>query len=205
MTATDPERTFVILLSYLVFSARSDIVNTKRLNRWLSLGANIGVVIGLLLVAYQIRQEANLAKLQLFSDHTDARREWAQAMMGDDPMAVVAKSIERPEELTLAELQIMDHYYISALNELRRLELLDEAGLDTGVYIEGFHNFYFGSNFAKSWVEAYGLGREMDPVREKISAVRPDWIVNFFGRVVENIDADSAQSIPREDDSEGEE
>ena len=50
-------------------------MNTEKLNRWLSLGANIGVVIGLLLVAYQIRQEANLTKLQLFSDHTDARRE----------------------------------------------------------------------------------------------------------------------------------
>ena len=83
-------------------------MDSDRVNRWLTLGANIGVVVGLFLVAIQIRQDAELTKVQLFSDHTDSRREWNQAMMGSDPMVVVAKSIQRPHELTLAELQIMD-------------------------------------------------------------------------------------------------
>ena len=79
-------------------------MKSGKVNSWLSLGANIGVVVGLFLVAFQINQEAELAKAQLFSDHTDSRREWNQAMMGSDPMTVVAKSVERPHERTLHTL-----------------------------------------------------------------------------------------------------
>jgi hypothetical protein len=59
-------------------------VKADKLNSWLTLGANIGVVIGLFLVAYQIRQDADLTNAQLFSESTDSRREWNQAMMGSD-------------------------------------------------------------------------------------------------------------------------
>jgi hypothetical protein len=173
-------------------------MKTERVTRWLTLGANIGVVLGLLLVALQIRQESELTKMQLFSDHTDARREWAQAMMGDSPMDVVAKSIERPEDLSLEELLIMDHYFISALNELRRLELLKRAGLDTGVYIEGFHSFYFGSNFAQAWYQAYGGEKELEAVDAKVSGVDEKWIVDFFNRVLSNVDDDSGQKLDRD-------
>ena len=110
-------------------------MNAERLTRWLTLGANIGVVIGLFLVAIQIKQDADLTKVQLFSDHTNSRREWNQAMMGSDPMTVVAKSVERPHELTFAELQIMDMYLIGALNEIRRQEVLKEAGLEVGANV----------------------------------------------------------------------
>ena len=50
-------------------------METDKISRWLTLGANIGVVLGLLLVALQIRQEAELTKNQLFSDHTNSRKE----------------------------------------------------------------------------------------------------------------------------------
>ena len=85
-------------------------MNFEHLNRWLTLIANIGIVIGLVMVAIQIQQDSDLARAQLFSDHTDSRRDWNQAMMGESPMEVVAKSIERPAELTLAELHVMDFY-----------------------------------------------------------------------------------------------
>jgi hypothetical protein len=173
-------------------------MKTDRITRWLTLGANIGVVLGLLLVAIQIRQEAELTKIQLFSDHTDARKEWAQAMMGDSPMDVVAKSIERPADLSLAELHIMDNYFISALNELRRLELLKRAGLDTGANIEGFHKFYFGSNFAQAWYQAYGGEDELEAVDVKVSDVDEEWIVDFFNRVLSDLDDDSGQMLDRD-------
>jgi len=173
-------------------------MKTDKISRWLILGANIGVVLGLLLVALQIRQEAELTKMQLFSDHTNARKEWAQAMMGDSPMSVVAKSIERPKDLSLEELLIMDHYFISALNELRRLELLRNLGLDTGTYIEGFHHFYFGSNFAQTWYQAYGAEGELEAVDAKVSGVDKEWIVDFFNRVLSNVDDDSGQKLARD-------
>ncbi len=170
---------------------------TTKVNSWLSLGANIGVVIGLVLVSYQINQEAELTKIQLFSEATSSRKEFNQAMMGDDPMEVVAKSIERPHELTLSELHVMDMYFISALNELRRLEFLSLAGLDVDADVEGFHKFYFGSNFAQAWFQEYG-GNEFQSTRERIEGVNPAWVVNFFDRVLARLRDNSGQSLVRD-------
>jgi hypothetical protein len=168
-------------------------------NSWLSVGANIGVVIGLLLVAFQIKQDADLTKVQLFSDHTDSRREWNQAMMGSNPMEVVAKSIERPHELTLAELQVMDMYFVAAINELRRLELLRQTGLETDASVEGLQSFYFGSNFAKAWYTEYGGDDEFRATDATINAVNSDWLVNFFDRVLAGLGEDGGQSLSRDE------
>jgi hypothetical protein len=171
---------------------------TTRLNSWLGFVANMGVVFGLVLVAYQINQEAELTKIQLFSEATSSRKEFNQAMMGNDPMEVVAKSVERPHELTLAELQIMDMYFISALNELRRLEQLREAGLAVDAEVEGFHVFYFGSNFAQAWFKQYGGANEFESTRESILNADPDWLVDFFDGVLGGLDSNSGQALSRD-------
>ena len=171
---------------------------TTKLNSWLGFVANMGVVLGLVLVAYQINQEAELTKIQLFSEATSSRKEFNQAMMGSDPMAVVAKSVERPHDLTLAELLIMDMYFISALNELRRLEQLKEAGLAVDAEVEGFHVFYFGSNFAQAWFTEYSGDNEFESTRERIRNADPDWLVGFFDRVLGHLDGESGQSLSRD-------
>lgn len=173
-------------------------MRADKVNSWLTLGANIGVMLGLMLVAYQINQDAQLTKAQLFSDHTDSRREWNQAMMGGAPMEVVAKSIERPEDLTLAELLMMDMYFVAAINEVRRLETLKAAGLEVGARIESLEFFYFGSNFAKSWFVEYGGQLEMQAIQDRVKAVDPEWIVSFFDRVLERVDEETGQSLARD-------
>jgi len=176
-------------------------MKTDRVNSWLTLVANVGIVVGLFLVAFQIKQEADLTKVQLFSDHTNSRREWNQAMMGNDPMTVVAKSIESPHELTLAELQIMDMYLIGAVNEIRRLEVLKEAGLSVEANVEGFQSFYFGSNFANAWYEQYRGGGEFGATHTKITSVDPNWLVNFFDKVLASLEDDAGQSLARDLDA----
>ena len=173
-------------------------MKADRVNSWLTLVANIGIVAGLFLVAFQIKQDADLTKVQLFSDHTNSRREWNQAMMGSDPMSVVAKSIERPQELTLAELQMMDLYLVAAINEVRRLELLKDAGLDVAANVEGLQVFYFGSNFAKAWYAEYGGAKEFGETDDKIQAVEPDWVVAFFDKVLVRLDDNSGQTLTRD-------
>ena len=164
-------------------------MQTDTLNRWLSLVANIGVMLGLVLVAFQIRQDVELTKIQLFSDATSSRKEWNQAMLGSDPMNVVMKSIENPSELTLAELHVMDAYLVGAINELRRLELLEAAGLDVNIEVEGLHYFFFGSRFAKAWYEEF---RDPDYLPyyydEQIRGMDDTWIENFFQRVSMRLD-----------------
>ena len=40
-------------------------MNNKRLNRWLSLGANFGVLVGLILLVYEVRQNSDLMRAQI--------------------------------------------------------------------------------------------------------------------------------------------
>jgi len=122
-------------------------------------------------------------------------------MMGSDPMAVVAKSVESPHELTFAELQIMDMYLIGALNEIRRQEVLKEVGLEVGADIEGMQSFFFGSNFAKAWYEQYGGGDEFGETHTKIASVDPDWLVNFFDGVLASLEDDAGQRLARDQDA----
>ena len=164
-------------------------MKTDLVNRWLTLLANIGVMLGLVLVAYQIRQDVELTKVQLFSDATSSRKEWNQAMLGSDPMIVVMKSIENPSDLTLAELHVMDAYLVGAVNELRRLELLRASGLDVNVEVEGLHHFFFGSQFAKAWYEEF-RDPEYLPYHfdEEIRRMDDSWIKGFFERVMSRLD-----------------
>jgi hypothetical protein len=159
-------------------------MKTESINRWLSLAANIGVMLGLVLVAYQIRQDVELTKVQLFSDATSSRKEWNQAMLGSDPMNVVMKSIENPSDLTLAELHVMDAYLVGAVNELRRLELLEAAGLDVNAEVEGLHHFFFGSRFAKAWYEEFRSPEYLPYYYdEQIRKMDDGWIESFFEQV----------------------
>ncbi|MCZ6756980.1 MAG: hypothetical protein O7C39_01740, partial [Bacteroidetes bacterium] len=96
-------------------------------------------------------------------------------------------------------LQMMDMYFVAAINEIRRLEVLKEAGLQVDARVEGLQVFYFGSNFAKAWYQEYRVGgTETVATDEKITAVEPDWVVTFFDRVFERLDEDAGQSLTRD-------
>ena len=173
-------------------------MKTEKISSWLSLGANIGVVVGLMLVAYQINQDVELTKVQLFSDVTTSMNEFNQALMGDKPLEIVAKSIETPHELTLAELQIMDAYLISAINEIRRLELLRRSGLNVEGSMEGIHAYYFGNNYARAWFQEYGADANLPDMTKRISEADPDWVVRFLDGVLARLDDNAGQMLSRD-------
>jgi len=173
-------------------------MKSERINSWLSLGANIGVVVGLMLVAYQINQDVELTKVQLFSDVTTSMNEFNQALMGDDPSEIIAKSIETPHELTLAELQIMDAYLMTAINEIRRLELLRRSGLNVEDSMEGIHAYYFGTNYARAWFQEYGGEDNLPDMTKRINEADPDWVVRNLDGVLARLDDDAGQMLSRD-------
>jgi len=46
-------------------------MNTEKLNRWLALGANVGVLIGLILLVYEVRQNSALMQAQISMERTN--------------------------------------------------------------------------------------------------------------------------------------
>ena len=141
----------------------------ERLNQWLILGSNLGILAGLVLVTFQIRQDSEIARAQLFSDVTTSRIEMAGRSLGENPAPIIARSLEAPHELTTAELHVMDAYYISGLNEVRRSQALRRVGLDLGIAApENVLAFYFGSESAQRWWARFMLAHPADPVLEEL-------------------------------------
>ena len=78
-----------------------------------------------------------------------------RALFGENPTAAIVKSIREPENLTYAELLIVDAYLINQLSVWEDRFVLYEAGLVDASYwkqkIEEEVSWYLGNRFAKNW------------------------------------------------------
>ena len=131
------------------------MVNADRLNRWLTLGANIGILAGLILVAVQIQQNSQLVRMQLVNDGNLASNElWAPAA-GENPSQALAKAIENPEELTFTEFFEIDAYLFSNINLLyRNYELAQEGIFDESEWqagVEALAPYFLANKFGRIW------------------------------------------------------
>jgi len=104
-------------------------MDDQRIDRWLGIVGNVAVVIGLIIVAVELRQSSSIANgelaAQFFRDIQDLER----SRQDSDFARVYAKSIEDPDELTLAELVQLDGYYNVLLAQISSARRLVELGL----------------------------------------------------------------------------
>jgi hypothetical protein len=132
-------------------------MNGDRLNRWLSLLANIGVLAGLLLVAYEIRQSAGIATAQARLEYSAGWRTLDGSRQDGAFAAVLAKSIESPESLTLTERIQLDGFYIGILDQAYSAYVAWAGGVRPNHYasaIAAAVELNMGSPYAKAWWRA---------------------------------------------------
>jgi hypothetical protein len=139
-------------------------MNFGKLNRWLQVSANIGIVLGLVLVGFQLKQNSELARIQLLYEESNRAIELETAVVGEQAAEVWAKSIETPEDLTLAEMRIMEALLWSFLEQLRGTYRLAEQGLlsneDWRSRAESEVTFYFGYPYSRAWWENFSADNE---------------------------------------------
>jgi len=105
-------------------------VNGDRLNRWLTLAANVGVLVGIVFLALEIRQNSDHLALQLeFDQPTQKIFEINRDLMDSGVASVLAKAIETPEELTFEEGLVAASFVMNNLNEWEDRYLIHKAGL----------------------------------------------------------------------------
>ena len=76
------------------------MMGSDRLNRWLTLAANIGVIAGLVLVAYEIDQSAITLELATSSDGVDNFQQAMEVLVQDEDLArLIYKAETEYEEL----------------------------------------------------------------------------------------------------------
>ena len=79
----------------------------RKVGDWLQIGANIGILAGLILVGLQIKQNTDITRAELSHQLWGSVNQFQLAMMGENPAAVIAKAQSNPSELTDEEIRIV--------------------------------------------------------------------------------------------------
>ena len=79
-------------------------MNSDKLNNWLTLGANIGVIIGLILLIVEIRQNTEMMRAQINQSRTEAAQSEQQATYNSDYMPAILTKVDNGQELTDEEM-----------------------------------------------------------------------------------------------------
>ena len=120
----------------------------------LQLIGTLGLIAGLVLVAVQIHQNSNLMRAELSSIRHDAWIEIDSAKRDENFSRVLAKAIEQPDNLSLAEMIEMDGYLMNFFAQLDReyvLSSLKPFLCDPGKTVKENVELYMGNQFAQSW------------------------------------------------------
>ena len=115
-------------------------MDTDKINRWLTLGANLAVFAGIILILIQLNQNADLMRSQVVQSRAQEREAGYRAMMHSDYWPVIfvkrsqsANPSEWAASLTPAEFERVRFYYLAELSNLYgqiyqyRMGYLDES------------------------------------------------------------------------------
>lgn len=166
--------------------------NKKR--DWLQIIANAGIIIGLILVGFEIKQNSDLMKAQLLYEESQRFVSYEMAMFGDNPAAVWAKAHTEPENLTLEERRIMEAYFWTFTEQARATQMLAEMGLfrheDWLSRVANEASFFFGNEYGLAWWQTFGTESELlnpeliETINEALSG-DPLYTMDYMDEVME--------------------
>ena len=104
-------------------------MDTDRLNRWLTLVANVGVLIGIIFLAVEIRQNSEHLALQLEFQTSQKIYDNNRDLLNSNTALVYSKAITHPENLTFDEGLLASSIVLNLLGEWEERYFIYKAGL----------------------------------------------------------------------------
>ncbi len=162
-----------------------------RAARWLALAANAGVVLGLILVIVQVRQNAELTRTQMEQRKNDFLAEIEFSLATRESADVWVKAIRTPESLTDGEMKMVETHLVSLILQWDHLFQMERSGLVTRAHVRqhiaNSARYYFGSRFAKNWwrLQMPGWqGTQMDEVAGPIvEGLDANFLADLFDKM----------------------
>lgn len=131
-----------------------------KLTPWLTIAANFGLLLGMVLVAYEINQNSQLARTALVNEEFAASNQFWADLMGENPGEVIAMAVECPEAMSYPEFIVMDAFLFTGINLLYRDFELAQEGIfteeDWRQRVEGYAGWYLGNPFGQAWWDEEG-------------------------------------------------
>ena len=127
---------------------------TNRIKQWLDLLASIAVVVGLLLVAYEVQQANTLAAAQTENAIYEGWEALSMAEIETGINALNARSLANPASLSEAEVADIGSWLVAVISLYQRNgRLFHEYGLATDPFYETVGRDYFDGPIARAWFE----------------------------------------------------
>ncbi len=130
-----------------------------KLGQALQVGANLGILVGLVFVYFQIEQNTDILRTEMLQAESQSAIQFEQVMLGELGAEVWAKSLASPEQLSLAEQRIVEAILWSIVEGWRHSFELAQAGLiddEWRVRVEADVPYYLGNRYGKAWWSVRG-------------------------------------------------
>ena len=161
-------------------------MTSNTVTTWLQIFSNIGVVIGLFFVGFQIIQDRELKRAELTTVLFSENRETERAKMGDNPAPVIAKVLKN-ETLTEEDQVVADAYLWEIFLRWMYSAEMEQQGIYTGRWRE---NFRLGRLFQTD----YGLRfAEQETENQDF----PEWFRDILKLEIAKIRSEKAESSDR--------
>ncbi len=127
------------------------------ISKWLTLLTNLAVLGGLVLVAYELNQNAELARTAFINEGSAFENNLWLGLMGSAPSEVIERSVACPEKMSYSDFVAMDSYLYTGLNTVYRSYEIAHEGLFTESQwkseADTYVHWYLGDKFSRAWWE----------------------------------------------------
>ena len=133
-------------------------MDADRLNRWLTLGANVGVIAGIIFLGFELRQNNQLLVEQARYSMLENQKQWAYFVSAADNVSDAVMSPDDSSELSKIDKIRRDEFIGTLLFmwqwefEQSQSKLFGQSDVSIEAYKHGWRNY----QIAKVWPEIRG-------------------------------------------------
>lgn len=132
-------------------------MNTDKLNKWLSLIANTGVLVSIIFLALEINQTNQIANAQFLNENLVGRIDAYSARIGNDLPEAWNRAIFNPAEITSRDLIVIDAFLTREWMRAYQSTNLEASGFLQSAFnvrVAEFINQYLGNEISMNWWKA---------------------------------------------------
>ncbi|MDA9109451.1 hypothetical protein N9K05_03365 [Woeseiaceae bacterium] len=146
--------------------------------KWFTIATNIGVIVGLISVIFQMVEDRNLLRVTLTNDYYTSYINADTIFAGENLPEIFEKALLDPKNLSISEMRVMEAQTFSPINRWINLYRMAEADIVDDMFwqsqVDLDTTYYLGSPYGRAWWEVtspnWSSSFLPDEVRQRIES-----------------------------------